>query len=170
MRDELAPQIVLILAVIMLVPRTSPLVHEKSNTIQQLQHAKVEKYAIVFDAGSTGSRIHVFKFEQEGSKLTLISDTFEQLKPGLSANADDPQKAADSLKPLIAVALKAVPEASHVRAARSIGTMCGSGPWPHGRLHAAHAERAHASFAWPIGECGLGASCAGSCIPPCTSS
>ncbi len=68
------------------------------------------RYAIVFDAGSTGSRIHVFKFTVQGGSLDLESDTFEQLKPGLSSYADDPPAAATSLEPLMKVALATVPE------------------------------------------------------------
>lgn len=69
------------------------------------------KYAIVFDAGSTGSRVHVFRFDVGAAgELALVDDTFEQLKPGLSSFAKEPQKGAESLKPLLAVAMKTVPE------------------------------------------------------------
>ncbi|EFJ53213.1 hypothetical protein VOLCADRAFT_78871 [Volvox carteri f. nagariensis] len=105
-------QVALILTVILLVPRSSPLHVERVHTLKELRHtgpAVVTKYAIVFDAGSTGSRIHVFKFEQQDGQLKLISDTFEQLKPGLSSYADDPAKAAASLQPLLDTALKTVP-------------------------------------------------------------
>lgn len=95
-----------------MVPRTSPLGLERTHTLKELRHTGPDmatKYAIVFDAGSTGSRIHVFKFEQDGGQLKLISDTFEQLKPGLSSYADDPAQAAASLQPLLETALKTVP-------------------------------------------------------------
>ncbi|GLI70304.1 hypothetical protein VaNZ11_015254 [Volvox africanus] len=106
--------VALILAIILLVPRSSPLHVERAHTLKELRHtgpAAITKYAIVFDAGSTGSRIHVFKFEQTDGDLKLISDTFEQLKPGLSSYADDPAKAAASLQPLLDTALKTVPAA-----------------------------------------------------------
>jgi hypothetical protein len=61
-------------------------------------------------APPAGSRIHVFKFKPSKSGLQLLGDTFEQLKPGLSSFADDPPKAAASLKPLIDTALKTVPK------------------------------------------------------------
>ncbi len=54
--------------------------------------------------------MHVYKFTQAGAKLDLQGDTFEQLKPGLSSFADDPQAAADSLQPLLQTALATVPE------------------------------------------------------------
>ncbi|GFR43374.1 hypothetical protein Agub_g4446 [Astrephomene gubernaculifera] len=104
--------VLLILAVVTLVPRVSPLRVERPHTLKELRHVGPEvqtKYAIVFDAGSTGSRVHVFRFEQRSGQLNLISDTFEQLKPGLSSYAEDPAKAAASLQPLLDTALKTVP-------------------------------------------------------------
>ena len=71
-----------------------------------------QKYAVVFDAGSTGSRVHVFRFDVGGGgELALVDDTFEQLKPGLSSFAKNPAKGAASLKPLLDVAMKTVPGA-----------------------------------------------------------
>jgi len=75
--------------------------------------AESRKYAVVIDAGSTGSRIHVFTFEpREGGALRLLNDDFEAIKPGLSSYKDDPTAAAASLKELLAVAMKAVPESA----------------------------------------------------------
>lgn len=110
-------QIAFVLAVV-LVPRTaSPLQFDKPHTLSELRHQGpiALRYAIVIDAGSTGSRVHVFKFEQSAASLKLISDTFEQLKPGLSSYADDPQKAAESLKPLMDTAVKTVQKELQVR-------------------------------------------------------
>lgn len=61
--------------------------------------------------------MHVYKFTQAGAKLDLQGDTFEQLKPGLSSFADDPQAAAESLQPLLDTAIATVPEAQRVRVA-----------------------------------------------------
>ncbi|GMH32263.1 hypothetical protein BSKO_00097 [Bryopsis sp. KO-2023] len=66
-------------------------------------------YSVVFDAGSTGSRVHVYSFKVVNSKLELLNDDFHQLKPGLSSYAGDPPKAVDSLRPLLQNALDAVP-------------------------------------------------------------
>ncbi|XP_029643143.1 ectonucleoside triphosphate diphosphohydrolase 5 isoform X2 [Octopus sinensis] len=68
-------------------------------------------YGIMFDAGSTGSRIHVFSFSSDnGKKMKLIQDIFNEIKPGLSAYASDPKQAADSLLPLLNLAKSEVPE------------------------------------------------------------
>eukprot|EP00798_Chlamydomonas_sp_ICE-L_P015737 gene15739-21859_t len=107
--------VLLICAVVLLVPRASPLHLEKTHTLTELRHTEQgSRYAVVLDAGSTGSRVHVFHFEEvPGTKgeLKLISDTFEQLKPGLSAFPTDPKAAAGSLKPLLDTAMKTVPDA-----------------------------------------------------------
>lgn len=73
--------------------------------------ANGEQYAVVFDAGSTGSRVHVFKFATSRSGLVLLSDTFEQLQPGLSDSgwSNEPERSAASLTPLLDKAVAAVP-------------------------------------------------------------
>jgi guanosine-diphosphatase len=67
------------------------------------------RYGIMFDAGSTGSRIHVFEFVFESNDIKLVREVFEQLKPGLSSYADNPEGAAKSLLPLLDVAMREVP-------------------------------------------------------------
>ncbi|CAO3631371.1 unnamed protein product [Mucor fragilis] len=63
-----------------------------------------KRYALMVDAGSTGSRIHVYRFHQcsdhEPVKLEE-EELFAQTIPGLSAYPDDPQKAAESLDVLL---------------------------------------------------------------------
>eukprot|EP00050_Salpingoeca_kvevrii_P007607 m.297309 g.297309 ORF g.297309 m.297309 type:complete len:457 (+) comp13589_c0_seq1:1001-2371(+) len=72
--------------------------------------APSELYGIMIDAGSTGSRIHVYRFRRMEDELVLETEIFKQLKPGLSSYKDDPNQAAQSLAPLIDVAMRAVPE------------------------------------------------------------
>uniref|UniRef100_A0A8C8HNW0 Ectonucleoside triphosphate diphosphohydrolase 6 n=1 Tax=Oncorhynchus tshawytscha TaxID=74940 RepID=A0A8C8HNW0_ONCTS len=51
------------------------------------------QYGVMFDAGSTGTRIHVFKFQLEDNEAPkLAHETFRAIKPDLSAYADDPEK------------------------------------------------------------------------------
>ncbi|XP_070590781.1 ectonucleoside triphosphate diphosphohydrolase 6 isoform X2 [Erythrolamprus reginae] len=67
-------------------------------------------YGIMFDAGSTGTRMHVFQFAQKPKELPrLIDTTFKALKPGLSAYADNVDKSAEGINELLAVAKEAVP-------------------------------------------------------------
>ncbi|XP_027598690.1 ectonucleoside triphosphate diphosphohydrolase 6 isoform X1 [Pipra filicauda] len=67
-------------------------------------------YGIMFDAGSTGTRIHIFKFTQQPRETPkLTHETFKALKPGLSAYADDVEKSAQGIEELLEVAKKEVP-------------------------------------------------------------
>ncbi|KAI8884051.1 hypothetical protein K501DRAFT_248623 [Backusella circina FSU 941] len=71
-----------------------------------------QKYALMVDAGSTGSRIHVYKFHQCSSSEPVKLEEevlFAQTIPGLSAYPDDPQKAAESLDVLLNDAVRLVP-------------------------------------------------------------
>ena len=68
------------------------------------------QYAIVIDAGSTGSRIHVYKFNNCGPTPALEYETFKAIQPGLSSFARDPTAAAASLDPLMEEAVRVVPE------------------------------------------------------------
>jgi guanosine-diphosphatase len=65
----------------------------------------------MIDAGSTGSRIHIYKFHNCGPSPTYEYETFVQTKPGLSAYAGRPDDAAQSLDLLLGAAMRAVPEA-----------------------------------------------------------
>ncbi|XP_063457003.1 ectonucleoside triphosphate diphosphohydrolase 6 isoform X12 [Pan paniscus] len=56
-------------------------------------------YGIMFDAGSTGTRVHVFQFTRPPRETpTLTHETFKALKPGLSAYADDVEKVKEVFK------------------------------------------------------------------------
>uniref|UniRef100_A0A8C7L7M2 nucleoside diphosphate phosphatase n=1 Tax=Oncorhynchus kisutch TaxID=8019 RepID=A0A8C7L7M2_ONCKI len=67
-------------------------------------------YGVMFDAGSTGTRIHVFKFQLEDNEAPkLAHETFRAIKPGLSAYADDPEKCKEGILELLAVAQGSIP-------------------------------------------------------------
>ncbi|XP_027979549.1 ectonucleoside triphosphate diphosphohydrolase 6 isoform X6 [Eumetopias jubatus] len=67
-------------------------------------------YGIMFDAGSTGTRVHIFQFaRQPGETPTLTHETFKALKPGLSAYADDVEKSTSGIQELLDVAKQDVP-------------------------------------------------------------
>ncbi|KAM5561862.1 apyrase 2 [Rosa sericea] len=69
-------------------------------------------YAVIFDAGSSGSRVHVFSFDRNLNLLPIGKDLelFLQTKPGLSFYAADPRSAAKSLTDLLQKAEAAVPK------------------------------------------------------------
>ncbi|GJP30852.1 hypothetical protein CLOM_g7182 [Closterium sp. NIES-68] len=113
--------IFLIIFIILFMPHGEPItddhvIHhsaadEVNKAVAKMQAAE-DKYAVIIDAGSTGSRVHVYRFN---SKLELMEigdnlELFEQLKPGLSSFRENAKGAADSLRPLIDKALTVVPE------------------------------------------------------------
>lgn len=67
----------------------------------------------MIDAGSTGSRIHVYKFNNCGPSPAYEYETFVQKQPGLSAYTGRPDDAAQSLDSLLDVAVRTVPETLH---------------------------------------------------------
>ncbi|ORX90600.1 nucleoside phosphatase GDA1/CD39 [Basidiobolus meristosporus CBS 931.73] len=67
----------------------------------------------MIDAGSTGSRVHVYKFNYCKENPELESEVFEQLKPGLSNYPNDPLGAAKSLDSLMVVAMENIPKELH---------------------------------------------------------
>lgn len=71
------------------------------------------RYGVMFDAGSTGTRVHVFKFQMENSEAPRLDhETFRAIKPGLSAYADDPEKCTTGILELLEVAKSSVPSSS----------------------------------------------------------
>ncbi|MCJ1354102.1 MAG: Guanosine-diphosphatase [Icmadophila ericetorum] len=69
----------------------------------------------MIDAGSTGSRIHVYRFNNCGPTPELEKEDFQMTEKrkggaGLSAYPDDPEAAAKSLDPLMEVAMQNVPD------------------------------------------------------------
>lgn len=85
------------------------------------------KYAVIFDAGSSGSRVHVYCFDKHLDLVPIGNDLelFKQLKPGLSAYAKDPKAAAFSLQPLLEKAEAAVPRELRRKTAVRVGATAG---------------------------------------------
>ncbi|KAG1860148.1 nucleoside phosphatase family-domain-containing protein [Suillus subalutaceus] len=68
------------------------------------------QYALMIDAGSTGSRIHIYKFHNCGPSPTFEYEVFRMIQPGLSSHAGFPTAAAESLDLLLDEAMTVVPE------------------------------------------------------------
>ncbi|XP_053730743.1 ectonucleoside triphosphate diphosphohydrolase 6 isoform X3 [Synchiropus splendidus] len=69
-------------------------------------------YSVMFDAGSTGTRVHVFKFQSshQGAAVPhLEHETYRAIKPGLSAYAGEPLKCVPGIEQLLEVAKLSVP-------------------------------------------------------------
>lgn len=69
-------------------------------------------YGIMFDAGSTGSRIHVFEFIDQGpdKPAKYVTEKFVQIKGGLGEYATDPTKGAQTLVSLMEEATAYIPK------------------------------------------------------------
>ena len=78
-------------------------------------HLPLVQYALMIDAGSTGSRIHVYKFHHCGPSPGYEYEVFAMTQPGLSAYSADkggtPEAAAASLDVLLDEAVRVVPGA-----------------------------------------------------------
>ncbi|XP_052723142.1 apyrase 2 isoform X2 [Vigna angularis] len=84
-------------------------------------------FAVIFDAGSSGSRVHVFRFDQNLDLVPIGNDLelFVQIKPGLSAYAQNPQQAAESLITLLDKAESVVPQEFRPKTPVRVGATAG---------------------------------------------
>ncbi|KAL1202815.1 Apyrase 2 [Cardamine amara subsp. amara] len=87
----------------------------------------LKNYAVIFDAGSSGSRVHVYCFDQNLDLLPLGNELelFLQLKPGLSAYPTDPRQAASSLVSLLDKAEASVPRELRPKTPVRVGATAG---------------------------------------------
>ncbi|CAI8613581.1 unnamed protein product [Vicia faba] len=88
---------------------------------------EISSYAVVFDAGSTGSRIHVYHFNQNLDLLHIGKgvEYYNKITPGLSSYANNPEQAAKSLIPLLEQAENVVPEDLQPKTPVKLGATAG---------------------------------------------
>lgn len=89
--------------------------------------ASLEAYSVVVDAGSTGSRVHVFRLDRASGHLLDEAEVEHTTTPGISACAANRSLLPTLLGPLLSAAEDAVPKALR----RSIlgGSSRGIGRW-----------------------------------------
>ena len=79
------------------------------------------KHVVIFDGGSTGTRIHVFTFQikpqretnlikHQRKRIILKSEDFKSITPGLSSYAESPEEAANSVRSLLSFAGEIIPD------------------------------------------------------------
>ena len=79
------------------------------------QDAAQIEYAILFDAGSSGTRMEIYQFLASGpslqpSQVIQLRPSPHKVEPGLSDFADDPSKVDAYLTPLLESAKKTIPQ------------------------------------------------------------
>ncbi len=79
--------------------------------INETKHIVSEKYAVVIDAGSTGSRVFVYKIvvDSEGERQ-VTGTNGGKVRPGLSSFHDHPQDAGAYIAPLLVNSATMIPE------------------------------------------------------------
>ncbi|XP_010257814.1 PREDICTED: probable apyrase 1 [Nelumbo nucifera] len=126
--------LLLISFVLFLMPRSpsDDLISVESDNVRlgrrgSPEHRRSRSYAVIFDAGSSGSRVHVYCFDESLNLVPIRKDLelFVQKKPGLSAYANDPQKAADSLLSLLEQAEDVVPKELRHKTPVRVGATAG---------------------------------------------
>lgn len=100
-------------------------------------HSRIH-YSVMFDAGSTGTRIHVYTFIQsDKEKLPILdNEMFQSIKPGLSAYMDSPEMAAHTVRMLLKVAKRTVPRVEWKRTPVVLRATAGLRLLPKQKAHA----------------------------------
>ncbi|KAF3327295.1 apyrase 3 [Carex littledalei] len=86
-----------------------------------------EIYVVIFDAGSSGTRVHVFRFDENINILPINGELDVQAKvtPGLSSYSDNPKEAASSIAPLLEKAVNTVPVKLRLQTPVKLGATAG---------------------------------------------
>ncbi|XP_051142362.1 apyrase 2-like [Andrographis paniculata] len=116
--------LLLISFVLFLMPVSSP---SESVSRKFSPDFLAKRYAVIFDAGSSGSRVHVFCFDHNLDLVPIGQDLelFLKTKGGLSKYAKDPVAAANSLSSLLEQAEAAVPKELRPKTPVRVGATAG---------------------------------------------
>eukprot|EP00903_Cladosiphon_okamuranus_P009015 g8623.t1 len=68
---------------------------------------------LMVDAGSSGSRLNVYRLDREGESFNLSGTAAGKIEPGLSSFAESPAGAGEHILPLLAKASNLVPSEKH---------------------------------------------------------
>ncbi|XP_038074610.1 ectonucleoside triphosphate diphosphohydrolase 5-like [Patiria miniata] len=95
-------------------------------------------YGVMFDAGSTGTRVHVFHFQNDinGGPPILVSEIFNKTKHGLGEFADSPQEAVEVVSNLLSVAMKSIPSEFWASTPVALKATAGLRLLPHSKAQA----------------------------------
>ncbi|KAH9604958.1 hypothetical protein KSS87_022698 [Heliosperma pusillum] len=106
--------------VLYVMPRPADDAFKAPRKVKSAEIVGAKRYAVIFDAGSSGSRVHVFCFDHNLDLVPIGDDLelFLQLgvlgrefsDQGLSSYASDPKEAANSLVSLLEQAQNVVPK------------------------------------------------------------
>ncbi|KAF8965955.1 nucleoside phosphatase family-domain-containing protein [Flammula alnicola] len=123
-------------------------------TVPHSSNDPLVQYALMIDAGSTGSRIHIYKFNNCGASAAYEYEVFKMTQPGLSAFvARNPEEAAKSLDVLLDEAVRVVPKSMHsctpVAVKATAGLRLLRGSQSADILHAVE-ERIHHSYPFKL--------------------
>ncbi|KAL3507001.1 hypothetical protein ACH5RR_032383 [Cinchona calisaya] len=118
--------VILVTFVLFLMPTRSPS-DSLPRKFSPMNANAARSYAVIFDAGSSGSRVHVFCFDTHLDLVPIGKDLelFEYTKPGLSAFANDPEDAANSLLDLLSKAEAVIPAELRQKTPVRVGATAG---------------------------------------------
>lgn len=86
--------------------------------MQAAAHGGAQRYMVYIDGGSSGTRVHVFRYTAARWPAYVrleLPEATQSVEPGLSAHADAPEAAASSLDKLLAFAHEQVSSAAAKR-------------------------------------------------------
>ena len=111
------------------------------------------QFALMIDAGSTGSRIHVYKFNNCGTSAEYEYEVFKMTQPGLSSYKGRPAAAAESLDVLLDEAMRVVPESFRKCTPVAVKATAGLrliGPEQSAEILQAIERRLHDKYPFPV--------------------